>query len=60
MSVILPSIRDLQELLDTLALRDGEDLVTVTMPLDNLRQLVDSWLTEGSPPTYTSKGVGRR
>jgi hypothetical protein len=39
--VIIPSLPDLEVYLETVAPRDGDDLVTVTLPLGALRYLAD-------------------
>lgn len=50
--MIIPTLDHLQAFIDTLAPRDGEDFVTITMPLSELRALVGSRLTNDRPPPY--------
>ena len=57
--MIVHSADQLRTYLDTLVLRDGEDFVAVTMPLEVWRELIGR-LTDDSSATYTSKDVGRR
>lgn len=61
--MILPSVYHLQKFLDTLAGRDEDDQVTVTMSIADLRMLVDGSpckLTNDRQPPHTSGDVDRR
>lgn len=60
--MIIPSVYHLQKFLDTLAGRDEDDHVTVTMSIADLRMLVqgDAPLTNDSQAPYTSGDVNRR
>lgn len=58
--MIIPSLYHLQKFVETLAGRDDEDLVTISLPLGDLRILAEGKLTDDSAPSYTSKDVRRR